>query len=504
MSYRSIGHRWFDRWGPVFGSIIILHVCAVNAFAASYWFSDDTIVYHENQFFVQLDDLVEEDTITAYLEDLNASEVWKSGHLDMALWEVDSFPFTTNDGQTISNIHEAIARSKNKSKIRSATLNVQQNINSLQPITQLPTNCFDISNFSQPHGDSSTIKVSILDTGISAIADNSDAEHNYNLTSYSGFDYVNNDPNPEDEHGHGSHIAGLIHSITHQTVPALSRIEFDIRKTHDSLGQAFLSTIVFALLDALDAEADIINMSFGYENIFHDSLFFPLQVAIEEANYRDALVVVAAGNGGIDNDETDSIALPASFPTENILSVASLDCNDQLSAFSNWGAKRVDIATLAESIPGPDLQSGIVHLSGTSQAAAIITATAALIATRLDDFKPSSLICPILRSAQHLAPMTDKLLVSGKLNFDEAFTISDSTCISNNFDCNKDFVGSSGLSGTTTGSDMYETDLHIESSQQIQNGSLITLDALLETKLLPGFEVSAGGILQVMSDGCQH
>ncbi len=464
----------------------------------------DTIVYHGNQFFVSLEDGVEEDTIQAYLEDLNAVELWRSGHLDMAFWEVTSFPFVTEDGQTISDIHEAIARSKNKSKIRSATLNVQQNINSELDYSVEGIGCFDITSYHRPHGDSSTIKISILDTGISDISDNSDATHNYNLTNYSGYDYVNNDPTPEDEHGHGSHIAGLIHSITHQSFPAISKINFDIRKTHNSQGQAFLSTIVFALLDALDEDADIINMSFGYQNIYHDSIFFPLQVAIQEANYRKALVVIAAGNATIDNDVSDSIALPASFPTENILSVASLDCNDELSSFSNWGAKRVDIGTMAELIPGPDLNSGIVHLSGTSQAAAIVTATAALLGTRMDHFSPNRVICPILLTSDHVIPLTDQLLTSGKLNFDSAFTVSDSSCLNTNFNCQKDFVGPNSLTGTFTDSKMFETNLNIESSQQIQLGSNVTFDALLQTSLLPGFEVVTGAVLQIQSDGCEH
>ncbi|NND08586.1 MAG: S8 family serine peptidase [Saprospiraceae bacterium] len=464
--------------------------------------SDDTIVYHSNQFFVSLEDSIMEDTILAFLEDLNAVEIWKSGKLNMALWEVIGFPFTTGDGETIIDIHDAISRSKRKTKIHNASLNIQQTINSALAFEG--ATCFDITQLSKVQGDSSEIKISILDTGISDISDNSTANYNYNLTNYSGYDYIHNDAIPDDENGHGTHLAGIIHSITHQHIPTQNRITFDIRKTHDAAGQAFLSTIVMALLDALDADANIVNMSFGYQGVYHDSLFFPLQVVIEEAWQNKVLVVIAGGNGTINNDLADTIALPASFPTNNILSVASLDCGNNLSLFSNYGGASVDLAVLGENIPGPNLASGLVEYSGTSQAAALITAVSALKATYIVQYTPEKVICPLLQTAEHLFELADKVLADGKLNFDGLFLVSDSTCLQTGFHCNKNYTGSDKLTGTMASPMMTETNLQIQSDQNLELGSLVTLDALQSTTLLPGFEVTLGATLQIRSNGCEE
>ena len=315
-------------------------------------FVTDPIVFHPNQFFVYLDENANEDSIEAYLTDLNSVEVWRSGHLNLGFWEVNSFPFTTSDGEEILDIQAAIARSKKKTQIREATLNILRQLDTMDQAGG--SSCFQLSDYYYQQG-SENITISILDTGLDSIHDNdTTGGFNYNLTSYTGYDYVNNDPIPDDENGHGTHITGLIHSITHQSNPINSKISFDIRKTHNADGQAYMSAVVFALIDAMDEGADIINMSFGFNDVYHDSLFFPLELVMQDAVENDnVLIVVAAGNDGQDNDLFMNTALPASFPIEGTISVASLNCEHQLSTFSNYGANTVDIAVLGERIPGP-------------------------------------------------------------------------------------------------------------------------------------------------------
>jgi subtilisin family serine protease len=465
----------------------------------------DPIVFHANQFFVELEEGISEDTITALLTDLNSVEVWRSGHLNLALWEVISFPFMSG-GETILDIKAAIARSLKKTKINNASLNIQQQITGFAPSgTNANTaSCFDINDYSSPQGDSS-ITISILDTGISDISDNSDPTHNYNIKNNSGYDYVNNDPDPDDEHGHGSHIAGIIHSITHHSSPAVTNIKFDIRKTHDHEGKAFMSAVVIAMVDALNEGADIINMSFGYVDTYHDSLFFPLEVVMNEAKEDEVLVVVAAGNDARDNDQLDSTALPASFPVDVIVSVTSLNCNNLLSSFSNMGSSTVDIAVLGEQIPGPDTLTGIVEISGTSQAAAVVTAVAALRATQLNEkFHPLKIICPMLRTATHYLPLADQLVSSGKLSPTGMNTSTDTFCFVNNFRCQEDLTQTNALTGDMSLSSMVETDLNIESSQRLLTGTENTFDAGITTTLLPGFETVLGAAMQIKINGCDN
>ena len=467
------------------------------------FFDSDPIVFHPNQFFVYLDEGVIEDSIEAYLLDLNSTEVWRSGHLNLGFWEVDSFPFTTSDGETILDIQAAIVRSKKKTRIRDATFNILRQLDTLAQSGV--SSCFQLSDYYYPQGPEN-IMISILDTGLDSIQDNdTTGGFNYNLISYTGYDYVNNDLVPEDENGHGTHITGLIHSITHQSNPINPKISFDIRKTHDANGQAYMSAVVFALIDAIDEGADIINMSFGFNDAYHDSLFFPLELVMKDAvEEDDVLIVVAAGNDGQDNDVMTNTALPSSFPVEGTISVASLNCNNELSMFSNYGATTVDVGVLGEGIPGPDLGTGRVELSGTSQATAIVSAVSALKATHFMYFEPKLFTCPIIATAIHHQALTDKTVSSGAFNPVDFFTETDTACYINQFDCNTNYEGGNALAGSITDNNMVETDSSIASAQILQTATANTYDAGKATTLLPGFESKTGAIFQIKAGGCEH
>ena len=463
----------------------------------------DAIEFHPDQFFVYYDENVNEDSIQAYLTDLNSTELWRSGHLNLAFWEVDSFPFTTSSGEIILDIQAAIARSKKKTQIRDATFNILRQLDTLDQASG--SSCFQLSDYFYTHGTENII-ISILDTGLDNIQDNdTSGGFNYNLTTYTGYDYVNNDPIPDDENGHGTHVTGLIHSITHQSNPVNSKISFDIRKTHNADGQAYMSAVVFALIDAIDEGADIVNMSFGFTDFYHDSLFFPLELVMRDAvEYEDVLIVVAAGNDSQDNDILTNTALPASFPIEGTISVASLDCANQLSMFSNYGATTVDVAVLGERIPGPDLGTGRIELSGTSQATAIVSALAALKATHFMYFEPKLFTCPIISTAIHEVSLTDKMMSSGRLNVSDFLVIADTSCYINQFDCNTSFTHANQLTGLVQDNNMIETDSSLASSQVLESGTINTYDAASSITLMPGFESKSGALFQVKADGCEH
>lgn len=331
----------------------------------------------EYQFLVSFEANTSEDSILAYLEDINAEEVWELDDVDIALWQVDHFPFTAGDGEVIYDIQGLIRRTRLRTRIKSADYDFETSLPDGDDAT-VSTDCFDPALFQVATG-TEEVKISILDSGISDISDNTTPEYNYNLTSYTGYDYVNNDEIPEDENGHGSHVAGIIHSIVKHN-PA-TNVTFDIRKTHDAQGKAMMSDIILAMYEAIEEDADIINLSFGALQDFSVDTYYPLRTLIQEAEDEDILVVAAAGNNGSDNDNLSSTMLPASFPEENIVSVAASDCSMNLAPFSNYGAETVDVLTYGIEIPGPDLGTGLSYVSGTSQSTAIVSAVAALIAT---------------------------------------------------------------------------------------------------------------------------
>lgn len=459
------------------------------------------IVFSDSLFFVELDGVVPEELILSILDSLNAVEVWREDNLHLAIWKVTSFPFITPEGDEIFDINGAVTRAKSKTRIRSASLDIQNTIVSTP--TQFSGSCFNISDFAATRGPED-VTISILDTGISDISDNSTPGYNYNLTTYTGYDYVNNDSIPDDEHGHGSHLAGLIHSITHHIPSTESEINFDIRKIHNAAGQAFMSAAVIALFDAKKAGADIINMSFSVNDAYQSDLFYPLQNAISWAEGEGILVIAAAGNNGIDNDDTSNTALPASFSTDNIISVASVGCDHQVSAFSNYGAEFVDIAVIGEGVPGPDLMTGQVELSGTSQAAAITTALAALKGTNQVDFDYQAIKCALIKTSTHYVNLLDAVSADGIINPSVALSITNTSCQNIQDHCDTNFTGSNSLTGFISNNKLYETSLNIESDQVIEEALHTTYDAMISTILSPGFEVKSGAFFQIASDGCQN
>lgn len=366
---------------------LLILVLFILPFSAQATMEGDT---SSHQLLLIFEEHTPQDSILEILEEMDAEEIWEIDDVDMALWEVKAFPVVMNDGEEIFDINAMIRRMRARTRIRSAEFNFETKIgDDEQGSSQM--GCFDPAVFQVPTGNKS-VKISILDTGISDMTDNTTSDYNYNLTEYSGYDYIDDDETPNDLNGHGTHMAGIIHSIAKYN-PNLD-ISFDIRKTHGSNGKAYLADILLAMYEAIEDDADILNLSFSAEQEFDPSQSYPLQRMIEEAEDEDVLVVVAAGNSGTDNDDFSKTSLPASFTDSNILAVASYDCDNTLAAFSNYGAQTVDVATYGVDIPGPDLGDGISYLSGTSQSTAIVTAVAALMATN-DIEEPEDIKCEL-------------------------------------------------------------------------------------------------------------
>jgi len=297
-------------------------------------------------------------------------------------------------------------------------------------------------------------------------------------------------------------------------------VKFDIRKTHDSEGFAYMSNVVFALLDAIDAGASIINMSFSLTDIYNDTLFYPLKNAIEYAEEEGVLIIASAGNHSLDNDDFTNTSLPSSFPSHNILSVSALDENYNLSHFSNYGSQSVDVAILAEGIAGPDLEQDLVYLSGTSQASALLTAIACIKATHIPpiiyqeiedngEIDYESMIdvdrikCEVIESGEHRISLYDKVYNSSVIKFSDALAYSSGCQHAIEANCSTQFTNDATLTNKQYQSTFYETNHSIESEQEIMPGTQLTYDAKLGVSLLDGFAVTLGSQLQIVTNGCE-
>ncbi|MCB9040270.1 MAG: S8 family serine peptidase [Lewinellaceae bacterium] len=356
------------------------------------------------------------------MEELNSVQLWKNNELGLRLWAIKEIPYSCSDGD-ITDINEHLVRSKKKTNIDDAILNMVFSLEETDYGSGV--SYFDNLNLYGALG-STPVRIAILDSGISddAIA----ANPGYSgPVFYTGYDYVNNDPIPDDENGHGTHIAGLIYDIVSQS-GAPSNITFDIRKTHDEDGFGDISHLVSAIVDAVEAGANIINMSFSYYDLTDSEELDPLQLAIEYAAQKGVLVVAAAGNNYQNNDAPGAVPVPASLPNENIISVASNRYDETPSAFSNYGANAVDVSILGEDIPGPGLNGAQAYTSGTSLSAAIVSALSAILGTRQDQFNGCEIKCILVNTSKVVPGMQGLNRANGVINFQDALQSPSAGC----------------------------------------------------------------------------
>jgi len=210
-------------------------------------------------------------------------------------------------------------------------------------------------------GDPS-ILVAVIDTGV-------DWKHPDLVSNYValGYDWVNNDTDPMDDHGHGTHCAGIIAASLNNGlgIAGLAQVHIMAEKGLDAWGSGTEDDLAKAIIHTVDQGADIISCSW--------SSYFPSELiheAIKYAYERGVIVVAAAGN-----DKTKRRSYPAAY--DEVIAVSATNQYDNPATFTNLG----DWIELAA--PGVDIYSTVCNnsysqKSGTSMSSPHVAAVAAL------------------------------------------------------------------------------------------------------------------------------
>ncbi len=185
-----------------------------------------------------------------------------------------------------------------------------------------------------------------------------------------GYDYLRRDPDPDDEVGHGTAVAGVIAAAAdgRGMVGGAPGIKIVPLKVGDQIGASSLS-IAEAVYGAIERGAQVINLSLGA-----DTPSGALERAIEQAYARGIVVVAAAGN------TPDSVTFPASYPEVIAVGGATAD-GKRLASFTSR-LTRVDLIAPAENVlttTWDGQESSWDRRTGTSFAAPMVSATAALV-----------------------------------------------------------------------------------------------------------------------------
>lgn len=211
---------------------------------------------------------------------------------------------------------------------------------------------------------------------------------------------------PLDEHGHGSHIAGVIGASSNNGL-GVAGINWNVKlmalKFMGSTGVGSISGAVEAINYMTSMKEKGFNLIVSNNSWGGGGYSQPLLNAIEASTRAGVIFVTAAGNTAADNDLNPSY--PANYELNDLLSVASIDQRLHLSSFSNTGSTTVDIAAPGTRILSTYAGGGYEYLSGTSMAAAHVSGTLALASSVFNE-NSTSLIKRLYESGRPESSLT--------------------------------------------------------------------------------------------------
>ncbi len=251
-----------------------------------------------------------------------------------------------------------------------------------------------------------------------------------------GYDFIGNDPDPIDDHGHGTHVAATAagNGALLGVAPDASILAY---KALDAYGRGSTSTVLAAIELAVDPNsdgdssdhADIINLSLGGRGDEND----PLSTAVDNATSAGVLCVVAAGNAG------GYLAIGSPGSARTALTVGAVDDNDALAVFSSRGPTGIAFlakpevvapgvaicaAQPAGAFPGSGcLDDDHASISGTSMATPHVAGAAALLLEARPELSPLALKALIIQSASTV-PGDAVSVGRGRLDVRRAFAMS--------------------------------------------------------------------------------
>ncbi|HXU03263.1 MAG TPA: S8 family serine peptidase [Polyangia bacterium] len=231
-------------------------------------------------------------------------------------------------------------------------------------------------------GNGKGVIVAVIDTGVSKVADLGETKF------VDGYNFVSNNANAADDHGHGTHVAGTIAESTNNKL-GVAGVAYGASimpiKVLSARGSGSVAGITQGIRWAADHGANVINMSLG-----GPTKMGSMANAVKYARDKGVVIIAAAGNDG-----RGRVGYPAAYP--GVVAVAATQFDESTTFYSNWG-KEIDVAAPGGNtrvdqngdgkpdgvlqhtiVPGNTSQTDYLWFMGTSMASPHAAGVAALI-----------------------------------------------------------------------------------------------------------------------------
>jgi thermitase len=230
-----------------------------------------------------------------------------------------------------------------------------------------------------------------------------------------GYNAIENNADPMDDNGHGTHCAGIIGAEGGNDI-GIAGVNWKIQimplKFMNAGGFGTTKDAVEAINYVIDRKKHGVNVRVISASWGSTQKSRALDDVIQKAYQEGILFVAASGNSSTNNDRSPHY--PSSYT--NVISVAALDRNDQLASFSNYGPKSVQIAAPGKDILSTWLGNDYEEHSGTSMATPVVAGVAALVVANQPRISVAELRQKILASVDKLDSLKGKVTTGGRIN----------------------------------------------------------------------------------------
>jgi subtilisin family serine protease len=253
------------------------------------------------------------------------------------------------------------------------------------------------------------VTVAIIDTGIDYTHPALGSGFGPGFKVKGGWDFVNNDDNPMDDNGHGTHVSGIVAGQSDTITGVAPDVSLIAYKVLGANGSGSESNVIAAIERAADPNhdgntadhVDVANLSLGGGGNPDD----PGCVAIDNASAAGVTFAIAAGNAAFVNGIITYHNIGSPGTARSAITVGASDLGDNIASFSSRGPNMKNMAIKPDVIaPGVSILSSLPgnnygNLSGTSMASPHVAGAAALLKSLHHDWTPAQIKLALMNNA---------------------------------------------------------------------------------------------------------